>query len=857
MTSNQDLFQQAQLAEAAYAHFDLFVNPKNALMDADHGMNFSEAQAAAFVLEWEVIDHVPDTQSDFSATIFRNRQSGAYTLAIRGSTNLADFTEDAALIAADGVAVRQLADLYNYWQRVRTAGGQTYEAAYVVIRDSLGNLPDDAIPVGGSYGIIFGDSSLLADATMRLGVGKIPAGLSGINVAGHSLGGHLAMAFTRLVSGVTTDALAVNGLGFKIGSTTVNDLFAALGGAASFNAAQIQNVYGIAGPEFAAMNKSWLQQPGGYKGIYIESASPGSPIYGGHGASQMTDSLALYSLYAKLAPGLSLDLIAQLLKSASSAAERSLESALDALRKTLLGASVTATPEEDRDALYRNLKALQDSAEYRVLAGGATLRVTATLGRDELVTNAKTDFGHFLAVKYLLPVAIEGSWAVLSTIHTDLYAQWESDKTARAAGNIDLNFTDAYLADRSAFLTWKNKLALEDADASTTAYSKAGATDQWFRDNASNLTLNLGSGAAPADKRRFIFDGDNAGTLSGGSQSDRLYGGGGNDVLHGHAGRDWLEGGAGDDRLYGGDQDDTLIGGEGPDRLEGGKGFDTYIVGQGTDTIVDEDGLGVVKDGQGRILAGAFIQGADGRYSWAGNPAVTATHNSPLTITLENGAQVVIDNYDTFAEGELGIHLLAAPTPLTPGRTILGDQEPIDTDPSEPGVQTASDELGNLLVSGAAPGRADHLYDSAGSDLIQAGGGADRIDATRGGADRIEAGAGRDTVEAGEGDDLVLGGAEADILEGQAGNDRLYPDAELSTAQALALGLSQTASGRQGDWINGGAGDDLLVAGLDNDALFGGAGASFRRKVSRRRTAKGDSGKLLSNHRCIPEGRAR
>ena len=457
----------------------------------------------------------------------------------------------------------------------------------------------------------------------------------------------------------------------------------------------------------------------------------------------------------------------------------------------------------------------------------AAQRLTATQDRDTLVTNAKTDFGHFLAVKYLLPVAIEGSSAVLSTIHTDLYAQWESDKTARAAGGIDLNFTDAYLADRSAFLTWKNHLALRDRSAAAAPYTDA--PDAWFRDYATSLTIHLGATLTDSTaKPRYLFGADQAsGTemLEGGTNADRIYGGGGADHLYGHGGRDHLEGGAGDDRLYGGDQDDTLIGGEGSDRLEGGKGFDTYIVGQGTDTIVDEDGLGVVKDGQGRILAGAFIQGADGRYSWAGNPAVTATHNSPLTITLENGAQVVIDNYDAFAEGELGIELIAAPTPLTPGRTILGDLEPIDTDPTEPGVQTASDELGNLLVSGEAPGRADHLYDSAGADLIQSGGGNDTVHASRGGADRIEAGAGRDSVAAGAGDDLVLGGTEADILEGQAGADRLYADAETSTAEALTLGLSQTASGRQGDWINGGAGDDLLVAGLDNDALFGGAGA--------------------------------
>lgn len=198
MTSTQDMFQQAQLAEAAYADFSkVTTSTKQALINA----GFSDAQATAFVAEWEVIDHVPDTSSGFSATIFRNKQSGGYTLAIRGSTDMNDFTEDAALIAKDGVAVRQLADLYNYWQCVRTAGNQTYEAAYVVIRDSQGDLPVGAIPVGGSYGVVFGDTSLLPDATMRLGVGKIPAGLTGMSVAGHSLGGHLSMAFTRLFPG--------------------------------------------------------------------------------------------------------------------------------------------------------------------------------------------------------------------------------------------------------------------------------------------------------------------------------------------------------------------------------------------------------------------------------------------------------------------------------------------------------------------------------------------------------------------------------------------------------------------------------------------------------------------------------
>jgi len=216
------------------------------------------------------------------------------------------------------------------------------------------------------------------------------------------------------------------------------------------------------------------------------------------------------------------------------------------------------------------------------------------------------------------------------------------------------NFSDEYLADRAAFLTWKNKLALLDKEAAAAPYTDA--PDAWFRDFASNLTIHLGATTTDSTaKPRYLFGADQTSgveMLEGGSNADRLYGGGGVDHLYGYGGHDHLEGGAGDDKLYGGDQDDVLVGGAGDDRLEGGRGFDTYIVGQGIDTIVDDDGLGVVKDGAGRLIAGAFIRGADGRYAWANDAVVTASHNSPLTITLENGAQVIIDNYDDFAEGE-------------------------------------------------------------------------------------------------------------------------------------------------------------------------------------------------------------
>ena len=261
MSTIQSLFQQAQLAEAAYANFGAFANPVDALTNID----FSPAQATAFVTDWEVADHVPDTAMGFSATIFRNRQTGAYTLAIRGTkaTSITDIFNDANIILNDGVAVAQLVSLYNFWQRANTALGSQYTAATI-----------SASPVDGSYTVSWVSSGQLGDVSLRQGSGALTTTPATLNVTGHSLGGHLAMAFTRLFPGVSSTALVVNALGFKIGNVKADSVFSQLGGAPAFTATAIHNFYGIAGPEFAAMNNGVLQQPGGFLGLFIENGSP-------------------------------------------------------------------------------------------------------------------------------------------------------------------------------------------------------------------------------------------------------------------------------------------------------------------------------------------------------------------------------------------------------------------------------------------------------------------------------------------------------------------------------------------------------------------------------------------------------
>ena len=88
-------------------------------------------------------------------------------------------------------------------------------------------------------------------------------------------------------------------------------------------------------------------------------------------------------------------------------------------------------------------------------------------------------------------------------------------------------------------------------------------------------------------------------TLSGSDNNNLTYGYQGDDVLETFAGADIIWGGAGNDFLDAGADDDELYGGEGNNTLEGGAGNDQFAIGrdQGFNTITDftdgEDTLGL------------------------------------------------------------------------------------------------------------------------------------------------------------------------------------------------------------------------------------------------------------------------
>lgn len=298
-----------------------------------------------------------------------------------------------------------------------------------------------------------------------------------------------------------------------------------------------------------------------------------------------------------------------------------------------------------------------------------------------------------------------------------------------------------------------------------------------------------------------------------------MLGGNGSDALVGGTGADLLVGNAGDDLLMGGKGNDTLI---------GGKGTDTYIfqTADGRDTVLDSDGLGSIVHG-GDTLTGGAQYGDNRVYRSADKMHLYVLANDS---TLLIGGQIVVQGYDK-ARGDLGIvygDALAPIEPVTVTPNIKGDLKPIDTNPNQEGDQFSNDALGNLIVgTEVEAGRVDTLRDSTGNDHITSGGGNDIVYTTRGGDNKVETGSGRDWVYGGVGKDLVMGGADADILQGGGGDDRLYADGQVTVAQAIANGNSQTGSGSKGDWLAGNAGDDILAGAADDDVLTGGAGADL------------------------------
>lgn len=881
----------AQLAEASYVLWDqlpslLDQTVELALQNSDLRGEFAAAQAIDFVQLWSVVHSIPNTASGFSATLFESKgRPGEVVLALRGSDQLID---DRVLtgggdIVLDGIALDQVVDLYNYWRSLTTKG--SYTAAKLVTLQAETQALQDAYLFSSTTGaqleaqyrvqgliIDYGVGPLVRaielGASDTLLVGSDLASGSGaaigktlVSATGHSLGGHLAAAFTRLFPETGADALAVNGAGFATNSN-VDKLFALLGGGSAFDASKLVSVYGSAGPQIVAQDW-YLQQQGGHEEIYTESAGPSTTL--GHGKEQMTESLALYSLFATLAPTLNtsgspgIQTISGILETSSNVADRSLENALDALRKLFDPATSSATATDDRENYYLKLKILQDtlkSSSYN--SGTAELpqyhfqieSLTARTVNELILAATIPDPTNISAIAYRYALASLNPFAVIGadyTIHNqdgalDLYRPHTGEGT----------LTETWLRDRAEFLVEVLQYNVNDGPSPWLAGLPDFSIRRKYRDEERDLTLGVNFGRGDVYFGKASRD-----EKEGSSGRSHLYGMGGDDELRGRGGNDHIEGGVGNDELFGDAGDDTLIGGSGDDHLDGGAGIDTLRGDAGNDTLVggadndylyggtgfdsyvcDADGVDVIRDADGWGVI--HLRGADGverqvsggkrigESMWQSDDrqvlyALARNWDGTDRLTVHGGGgQVIVEN---FQNGALGIQLADAepepPAPPSADREIRGDLAPMIFDNPDLNAPLPDGYRWTQVLS------TDYPYDyfliddldnfardpdkpwTVGGQTFHGGDGSDYMVASDGGS----------TLSGRDGDDHLVGGLSSDTLGAGAGNDFLVGGNYEGPyeADALVYPSGEIIVGGPDDLLLGGPGDDVLVAGLEED----------------------------------------
>ena len=316
----QNLVRNADFALAAYAN--LAIADLAAQTTALRNAGFSQAQADKFAFNHSVVlPTFHDPISDLDVNVFKDA-NGELTVAIRGTLGTHDLLVTDAQIAAAGVGFDQIVAICNWWRRVSVVGQQVPQFQYV------SGQPLSAAPVIATGELV---AALAADPDRR------------VNVTGHSLGGHLAMAFNTLFSGAVSEVAAFNAPGFWESRAENQAFFAALGGyvPTEANSGNVTNVIAdqatIGQVPFSGI-AGLRSRPGADVDIAIENqwqSDEPQPETLGSGANHsikiLVDSLVVYSLLSQLSPALSTSEYKAILNQSVRGTAASYERVVDAL----------------------------------------------------------------------------------------------------------------------------------------------------------------------------------------------------------------------------------------------------------------------------------------------------------------------------------------------------------------------------------------------------------------------------------------------------------------------------------------------------------------------------------------------
>lgn len=125
-------------------HYSGTINPTWLTVGNEHASRFTQPQAEEFVQQWEVVDHISNTTTGFSGTLFRNRANPSELVISFRSTEFIDDTIRDCLATNSmeiddfGFAFGQIDDMEKWYASLKSKGLLPANAHYSVTGYSLG-----------------------------------------------------------------------------------------------------------------------------------------------------------------------------------------------------------------------------------------------------------------------------------------------------------------------------------------------------------------------------------------------------------------------------------------------------------------------------------------------------------------------------------------------------------------------------------------------------------------------------------------------------------------------------------------------------------------------------------------------
>lgn len=293
-------------------------------------------------------------------------------------------------------------------------------------------------------------------------------------------------------------------------------------------------------------------------------------------------------------------------------------------------------------------------------------------------------------------------------------------------------------------------------------------------------TLRIkGASLTPASLDQFQITRVDGGLIVFGTSDQTIVGSDVADLIYGSKQGATIKAGAGNDHLHGSANNDVLNGDDGNDIIFGNGGDDQLSGGDGDDFLSAFDGNSTVNGGRGNdwLQIGGqgkkYVYGGEGDDNLQSVPGLGSSENQ---IFGGAGNDSIFGTLGDSLYGEDGDDYLSGASLLDGGNGNDELNGTLSRSNAHLMGGNGNDKLrGGYFNDHLDGGNGDdYISDTGGSNIVEGGDGDDQILLTHSdGVQRIDGGTGDDILIASKGNDILLGGSGNDLLVGGAGNDSL------------------------------------------------------------------------------------